>query len=194
MQRLLQEDGLLANKFLFCPSESQPCQPIEAYKECNLGRVASQAFVGSPEFLESETGLFFQRLLEYASRSPDFMNAASKVGEDPYWLITPGTTSIRTVDGSDSSIYDPGYVESVKKSTAYAYSLGADPGAQDAKNSEEEKDSSGGLSTAAIIGISVAAAVVGLSLVIAGIYWYTKRQKDSGWQQYQDAVKSISRI
>lgn len=192
MQKLLQEEGLLANKFLFCPSESQRCQPIEAYKECNWGRVTSQAFMGSSEFLESETGVFFQRLLEYASRSPDFMNAASKVGEDPYWLITPGTTSIKAVDGSASSIYDPGYIESVKKSTAYAYSLGADPSAQDAKN--EAEDSSGGLSTAAIIGISVAAGIVGISLVIAGIYWYTKRQKDSGWQQYQDAVKSISRI
>lgn len=122
------------------------------------------------------------------------MNAASKVGEDPYWLITPGTSSIKAFDGSASSTYDPGYIDSVKKSLAHAYSLGADPSAQDAKNDVEEEDSSGGLSTAAIIGISVAAGIVGISLVIAGIYWYTKRQKDSGWQQYQDAVKSISRI
>jgi len=52
----------------------------------------------------------------------------------------------------------------------------------------------GGLSTAAIIAISVVCVLVVGALVAVGMVVWHKRKKDSGWKKYQDAVREIQKI
>jgi hypothetical protein len=175
-------DALFASKLLFCPQKSPACQPLSAYQDCNLGKLPSQTFLVSEKFLKSELGNLAVDKLVSSGASAIFMNQAAKVGEDPYWLITPGAMGLRLVD-SYESYSDQDFVDYTRRSIDSAYNMGADGGT--------DSSSSGGLSTGAIIGIAVGASVLLGVIVVVLIAWSSKRKEKSGWKQYKDAVSRL---
>ena len=175
-------DALFASKLLLCPQKSPACQPLSAYHDCNLGKIPSQAFLADEKFLNSEFGSLAIEKLVSSGASAIFMNRAAKVGEDPYWLITPGAMGLRFVD-SYGAYSEQDFIDYTKRSIAIAYNMGAEGGTN--------SSSSGGLSTGAIIGIAVGAAVLLGGIVIAVVAWSYKRKEKSGWKQYKDAVNRL---
>lgn len=186
-RRLLQfpisTDSLFASKLLFCPHKSPSCQPLSNYKECNFGRIPSQSFLAKRGFMDTEEGREVIDRLVAGGSNPEFMNQASESGESPYWLISPGTTQLKRVESYDLYM-DSGFSDSTSKSIMYANNMGA---------GSTTTQSSGGLSTGAIIGITVASIVVAALLVGLVVYWAKRDTSNQGWKQYQDAVRNLDR-
>ncbi len=192
MQRVLQAtEDLLSNQMLFCPGKSPSCQRIDSYKSCNLGRIPTQVFIGKKEFVNGDVGILTQRLLAAGTFNEDFLRKASKVGQEPFWLITPGTKEIRPVQGSFTSNADSQFVENVRSSIQYATSMGSE---LSEGSSSSSSSSSGGLSTGAIVGIVIGAVIGSVAIIGSVVFCYSKKKEENGWQQYQDAVKNLNRL
>lgn len=133
--------------------------------------------------MDTEEGRQVIDRLVAGGSNPEFMNQASESGDSPYWLISPGTTQLKRVESYDLYM-DGDFSDSTSKSIMYANNMGA---------GSTTTQSSGGLSTGAIIGITVASIVVAALLVGLVIYWAKRDTSNQGWKQYQDAVRNLDR-
>lgn len=181
---------------LLCPDASSAddnCKPASEYANCNLGAIPAQAFVATKAWADSADGKAVKAALALAGSgsNPAFMNAAAQAGVAPYWLVTPGTQRLAPVDVSAKDYLGSQFIDSMGAvdmvMTGQANPAAIKPGAT-------SSDGGGGLSTAAIVGISIGVIVVVGALVTVGVIYFVKKKDGQGYKKYQDAVRDIRKI
>lgn len=181
---------------LLCPDASSAddnCKPASEYANCNLGSIPAQAFVANKEWANSADGKAVKAAMALAGSgsNPAFMNAAAKAGVAPYWLVTPGTQRLAPVDVSAKDYLGSQFIDTMGAvdmvMTGQANPSAITPGAT-------SSDGGGGLSTAAIVGISIAVIVVVGTIVTVGVIYFVKKRNSQGYKKYTDAVRDIRKI
>ena len=181
---------------LLCPDASSAddnCKATSEYANCNLGSIPAQAFVATSDWANSADGKAVKNALALAGSgsNPAFMNAASKAGVAPYWLVTPGTQRLAPVDVSAKDYLGNQFIDTMQ-AVDMVMTGQANP---DAVTAAAAGDSGGGgLSTAAIVGIVIGVIVAVGAIVTVGVIYFVKKKDSQGYKKYQDAVRDIRKI